>query len=57
MATIEKRTQKDGSVTYRITVAEGIDSQGRQIRHRKTWKPEQGMTPRQAEERCEPSGP
>ena len=49
MATIEKRTQKDGSVTYRITVAEGIDSQGRQIRHRKTWKPEPGMTPRQRE--------
>lgn len=46
MATIEKRAGKNGT-TYRITVASGVDSSGKQIRHRRTWKPEPGMTERQ----------
>ena len=46
MATVEKRTGKNG-VSYRITVAGGIDSSRNQVRHRMTWKPEPGMTARQ----------
>ena len=49
MATIEKRTGKTGEVSYRITVASGIDSSGKQIRHRRTWKPDPGMTERKAQ--------
>ena len=50
MATIEKRTTKGGEVRYRITVAGGLGSTGKQIRHRKTWKPSKpDMTPRQIE--------
>ena len=50
MATIEKRTNKAGEViSYRITVAGGLDSTGKQIRHRMTWKPEPKMTARQTE--------
>ena len=46
MALIEARKNKDGKVTsYRITVADGLDSTGKQIRHRKTWTPAPGMTP------------
>lgn len=48
MATIEKYTGKDG-LTYRITVYAGFDTQGKRIRHRMTWKPSAGMTPRQTE--------
>lgn len=48
MATIEKFTGKTGT-TYRITVYSGFDTQGKRIRHRQTYKPEQGMTPRQIE--------
>lgn len=47
MATIEKRTSRSGTVSYRVTVADGIDSKGEQIRHRKTFKPDPGMTERQ----------
>lgn len=46
MAHIEKYTGKSG-ITYRITVAGGIDPQGRRIRHRTTFKPTPGMTERQ----------
>lgn len=46
MATVEKINGKNG-VTYRITVSNGFDSSGKRIRHRKTWKPKSGMTPRQ----------
>lgn len=46
MATIEKRENKSGTV-YRITVATGIDGSGKQVRHRRTWKPDPGMTDRQ----------
>ncbi len=46
MATIEKRVGKTG-VSYRITIADGVDSSGKQIRHKRTWKPAPGMTSRQ----------
>lgn len=48
MATIEKYTGKDG-MTYRITVYAGFDTQGKRIRHRMSYKPTPGMTPRQIE--------
>lgn len=48
MATIEKNQGKKG-VSYRITVYSGFDSQGKRIRHRTTWKPDDGMTARQQE--------
>lgn len=44
MATIEKRGKG-----YRITVAAGIDSNGKQIRHRMVWIPDKDLTPRQVE--------
>ena len=46
MATIEKYTGKDG-VTYRISVSAGFDTQGKRIRHRMNYKPNEGMTERQ----------
>lgn len=50
MATVEKRTKKNGQDSYRITVAAGIDSTGKQIRLRRTWEPPKpDMTPRQIE--------
>lgn len=50
MATVEKRAKKDGTPIYRITVAGGLDSTGKQIRYRKTWKPPKaGMTEKQLE--------
>ena len=48
MATIEKITGKAG-VTYRISVSGGFDTSGKRIRHRMTYKPTPGMTPRQIE--------
>ena len=48
MATIEK-TEGKNSISYRFTVYAGFDSQGKRIRHRKTWKPKPGMTARQME--------
>lgn len=48
MATIEKRGD-----TYRITVSAGYDINGKQIRYKKTWKPEKGMTKRQTEKELE----
>ena len=42
MATIEKRGE-----SYRITVTDGYDIHGKQIRHRMTWTPKPGMTERQ----------
>lgn len=44
MATVEKRGKG-----YRITVAAGIDLNGKQIRHRLVWTPDEKMTPRQVE--------
>lgn len=50
MATIEKRTNKNGATVYRITVAGGIDSTGKQIRSRRNWTPPRpDMTPKQLE--------
>lgn len=50
MATIEKRIGKSGKVSYRITVAGGIDNTGKQIRTRRTWEPpREGMTEKQIE--------
>ena len=50
MATIEPRGNKTGEITsYRITVAGGMDSSGRQRGHRMTWKPDRQMTARQTE--------
>ena len=44
MATIEKRGD-----SYRITVTDGYDIHGKQIRHRTTWTPKPGMTEKQIE--------
>lgn len=44
MATVEKRGKG-----YRITVAAGIDLNGKQIRHRMIWTPDEKLTPRQVE--------
>ena len=44
MATVEKRGKG-----YRITIAAGIDLNGKQIRHRFSWTPDEKMTPRQIE--------
>ena len=44
MATVEKRGK-----SYRITVAAGIDLNGKQIRHRMLWTPDEKLTPRQVE--------
>lgn len=44
MATIEKRGN-----SYRITVCGGYDINGKQIRHRMTYKPEPNMTAKQIE--------
>lgn len=50
MATVEKRTSKSGKVTYRITVAGGLDYTGKQIRTRRTWTPPKpDMTEKQIE--------
>ena len=48
MATIEKISGKHGD-TYRISISSGFDSAGKRIRHRMSWKPAPGMTPRQIE--------
>ena len=50
MASIEKRVNKDGEITsFKITVYGGQDSTGEAIRRRMTWKPDYGMTAKQAE--------
>lgn len=48
MASIKKIEGK-GGVSYKITVSMGRDAQDRQIRHYKTWRPDQTMTARQIE--------
>lgn len=48
MANIKKIEGKTG-VSYKITVTQGRDSSGKQIRHFKTWKPDKPMTARQME--------
>lgn len=50
MASIEKRVNKDGEITsFKIIVYGGKDSSGEAIRRRMTWKPDYGMTAKQAE--------
>ena len=51
MPYIEPRYDKKGNLThYRLTVSEGLDWKGRQIRRRTTWKPpREGMTKKQME--------
>lgn len=49
MANIQKRTSKNGQVSYRIKVSKGYDYDGKQIIKSMTWTPEKGMTERQAE--------
>ena len=46
MANIRRIDGKTG-VTYKITVTNGTDQTGKQVRHYRTWKPEPGMTERQ----------
>lgn len=48
MAHIEKLEGKRGT-SYRFIVSAGFDSNGKRVTHRMTWKPPQGMTPRQIE--------
>lgn len=48
MASIKKIEGKTG-VSYKITVSQGEDARGKQIRHYKTWKPDRPMTAKQAE--------
>lgn len=48
MASIRKIEGK-GGVSYKITVSMGGDTQDKQIRHFKTWKPDHPMTPKQME--------
>jgi len=49
MLYIEPKYDKDGNLThYRLTVSNGLNWKGQQIRRRKTWKPpREGMTPKQ----------
>lgn len=53
MASVEKRTSKHGEITYRITIDIGKDQSGKKVRYRKTYKPEKGMTARQAEKEAQ----
>ncbi len=48
MATVEKRGN-----AYRITVSAGYDLQGKQIKRRMTWTPDEGLTARQIEKELE----
>lgn len=48
MASIQRIDGKTG-VSYRFFVSTGRDSDGKQIRHTKTWTPAPGMTERQME--------
>lgn len=48
MATVEKRGK-----SYRITVSDGYDTKGNQLRFRKTWTPQPGMTESQIKKALE----
>lgn len=48
MAHIEKIEGKRG-VSYRFIVSGGFDTNGKRIFHKKTWKPPEGLTPKQIE--------
>ena len=49
MATVKKHVSKAGKVTYYIRTYDGYDSKGKQIERSTTWKPPEGMTPKQIE--------
>ena len=53
MATITKRTSSSGEVTFRIKVSLGYDSENRQIIKSMTYRPDKGMTKRQAEKEAD----
>ena len=48
MANVRRIDGKNGTA-YKITITSGIDIAGKQVRHYRTWKPEPGMTERQAQ--------
>lgn len=52
MASIKKIEGKTGT-SYKITVTKGRDSNGKQIRHFKTWTPDRPMTARQMEKEAQ----
>lgn len=52
MASIKKIEGKTGTA-YKITVTKGRDSNGKQIRHFKTWTPDHPMTARQMEKEAQ----
>ena len=49
MASIEKRINKNGEISFRIKAFAGYDASGKQRVRSMTWKPDAGMTARQAE--------
>ena len=53
MPTITKRTNKDGSFSYKITVTKGRDANGKQIRHFMTFSPAPNMTEKKAEKEAQ----
>lgn len=53
MATIIKRTNKDGAASYQIRVSLGRNINSKQVRKFHTWFPAPGMTPKQIEKAVE----
>ena len=53
MPTITKRTNRDGSFSYKITVTKGRDANGKQIRHFMTFSPAPNMTEKKAEKEAQ----
>ena len=53
MPNIRKRTNKDGSFSYKITVTKGRDANGKQIRHFMTFSPAPNMTEKKAEKEAQ----
>lgn len=47
MSTIKRINGKTG-ISFQITVTQGRDINGRQVRHYRTWKPEGRMRPADA---------
>lgn len=52
MATVKKLEGKSG-ISYKITVSNGRDSTGKQVRHYKTWTPPVGMSSARAEKEAQ----
>lgn len=52
MANVKKIEGKNG-VSYKITVTHGRDTQGKQVRHYKTWVPPVGMSQKKAEKEAQ----